>query len=258
MQQQIQNLNEFINRLENRRDNETIGCTTNKIILLLKDFIETFQESYFELKNTINLLQNQITKNIQLEEKEINSKKIKEEIDNSSGLPSTSITTLMEWNNGKKAHILFNGPIPTPKTFNEIVSGHRNVSIVIRTKDDSIFGCYSSKLRSPMSLRDNDFDVRDDNQFYVFTLRNHCGIPPMKFTKKDNEYTLARFASSNETMIAEAESCFKLASEKGVSSISKYFSQEYNNVPSCSTQLFVNCSGEDTFTVQSLHIIEWK
>ena len=248
----IKNLHNFVHRLENRRDNETLACTTNKVVLLLKDMVMTMQDMYTEiqtLKEQVNSQQPVIIQEEKAPQNDI--------IDEESGLPIDCLNQLKEWNNGKTAKVLCNSEVMTTKRFNEIVSGHQNVCIVIRTKDNHIFGTFSSKLKSPKSIRDDDFDVVDDDQYYVFSLRNTCGIKPTMFKKTKTMYTIARYASTNETVIFEAEQCFTLATQVGISSVIDSFPKQYKNVPEDYLKLFTD--GEKTsFEMASIHIIEFN
>ena len=254
MQQRMEHLYDFIKILENRRENETLACTTNKLVMIIRDVIDAMQDMNNEIQSLREQIQNQQPVVQMVEEKK---EEVKEIIHEESGLPLDSFNQLQEWNNNKTAKVLYHSDSITTKKFNEIVGGHQNVCIVIKTKDNHIFGTFSSKLRVPKNMRDDDFDVVDDDKYYFYTLKNSLGMNPTIFKKKKTMYTIARFSSQNESVIFEAENCFTLATATGVSYVISSFKDSYVDVPEEYLKLF-NGSNDSSFAMASIHIIEFK
>ncbi|ELP83747.1 hypothetical protein EIN_469610 [Entamoeba invadens IP1] len=253
MEEQISKLGIFIDRLEHRRDNETLQCTTNKVVLFLKDLFDAFSSFYNEYQTQVA----QLTKTI----KEMTPIPPQQQIENvkvANSLSQDDFVELKKFTQKQSYKVLYTGDVPTTKRFNEIVGGHTNVSLVVTTKENITFGCHSTKLKTPNSIRDNDFDVENDKGFFAFTLNNSRSVPPTKFTKKDVSYTVARFASNNETMLVEAEGFFKLATGEGTSMLAKDFAENYDDKTGCGSNLFVLKDGCDVFDAKRLDIIEWK
>ncbi|KAL7721054.1 TLDc domain-containing protein [Entamoeba marina] len=259
MQSKFNAINQYITTLEKRRENETAYCTANKIIYLVKDVTQALQDMYSEFCSTTQQLQQQIQSIGTVQpQKVIEEVVVEEELEPNSKLPISYVNQLKEWTTLKTFKVMYDGGVPTTKQFNQIVGGHYNITLVITTTDEAVFGTFSSKMRSPNSPRDNDFDYENDNEFFVFSLENNQKIPPQKFLKKNTSYTMARFASNNELMVVEAESCFKMANKDGVSYVSKYFQSDYTNTENITAEIFVKDKATETFVVKRLLVLEWK
>ena len=142
LDQKFNSLTILVNQLQKRREQDTLANTTKQVIMIVREVVSTMTAMYSVMKMIKQQLQNG-TLTVSSQQTEST-----DEIDNETGLLSSELDQIKEWNNSQTAKVLFKGNDISTKRFNEIVGDHKNVCIVIKTNDNHSFGVFASKLNS--------------------------------------------------------------------------------------------------------------
>ncbi|EDR29117.1 hypothetical protein EDI_287470 [Entamoeba dispar SAW760] len=136
------------------------------------------------------------------------------------------------------------------KGFNEKVCGRKNLLIIV-VSGKSIFGSWHSK-QIPKEKKDGFVYVKNDENHFVFTLRNIYNINPTKFLPREvNKYSksLCLSGSKSSTCIVGCYSCYFVETLDNESTVDWSFSSTYRDTSGKGHLIF---TGKQAFTTDRL------
>ncbi|EKE41606.1 hypothetical protein ENUP19_0041G0128 [Entamoeba nuttalli] len=134
--------------------------------------------------------------------------------------------------------------------FNEKVCGRKNLLIIV-VSGKSIFGSWHSK-QIPKEKKDGFVYVKNDENHFVFTLRNIYNINPTKFLPREVNHhskSLCISGSKNSTCIVGCYSCYFVETLDNESTVDWSFSSTYRDTSGKGHLIF---TGKQAFTTDRL------
>ena len=161
---------------------------------------------------------------------------------------------LEEWT-GKSIFVtLFDTDIDefSSRSFWRSIKGRSNVMILIQTCDNYLFGSYHSTLPECQEK------YREDNDHFVFTIRNPKNYPPTKFTiKKDWKHrNLYVYGDDQISDVFFVFGCF-LICNNNESFIKTIFNSAYTHDWDVDASMFVGNVWDNYFDIERLLCIQF-
>ena len=165
---------------------------------------------------------------------------------------------LCKWTQYETYELIYESEVDgyTSRSINMNINGKRNVMILIVSDNGSIFGCFNS-FEIPKAQKEDQWII-DDNDFFVFTLRNKQKTQPMKFTLKEGiEKSLVISPNTSRLWIIATHACFGLK-QMDKNYIANNFCENYNCPSDITEDIFVGCHFPSTFIISKVYAIQWN
>ncbi|ELP91993.1 hypothetical protein EIN_386870 [Entamoeba invadens IP1] len=159
---------------------------------------------------------------------------------------------LKSWTSASRLHLVYDSSQQffDSKGFNEKVCGRKNL-LIVAVSGKSIFGSWHSK-QVPKEKKDSFVYIKDDENHFVFTLKNEFNIPPTRFFPNEvgkHTKSLCLSGSKNTTCIVGVYSAFFIETVDDGSTVDWSFNTNYKDPTEKGHLIF---TGKESFTTDRL------
>ena len=169
--------------------------------------------------------------------------------------PPNYTEIIEEWTGKKIYQILYDTDIDefSSRSFWRSIKGRTNIMIIIQTSKNYVFGSYHSLLPNRQEM------YTEDNEHFVFTIRNPKEYPPTKFMikKEWNKKSLYIYGDDQISDVFFVFGCF-LICNNGESFIKKIFNYTYKHDRDIDATIFVGNVWEEYFDVERLICVQFN
>ncbi|EDR28745.1 hypothetical protein EDI_341950 [Entamoeba dispar SAW760] len=139
---------------------------------------------------------------------------------------------------------------------NLCICGKENIMVIIVTKHGYVFGSFNS-LKLPVPKKTEEW-VKNDPNFFVFTLSNPKKTNPMQFYLKDKTADGLNISpSTSKKWVIATNACFGIKQVDGCY-ISNSFVQYYNVPNGITEDIFVGSHYPQTSDISKVIALQWK
>ncbi|BFU25871.1 hypothetical protein EHI8A_008000 [Entamoeba histolytica HM-1:IMSS-B] len=139
---------------------------------------------------------------------------------------------------------------------NGCICGKENIMVIIITKHGYVFGSFNS-LKLPIPKKTEEW-VKNDPNFFVFTLSNPKKTSPIQFFLKDKTADGLNISpNTSKKWIIATNACFGIKQVDGCY-ISNSFVQYYNIPNGITEDIFVGSHYPQTYDVSKVIALQWK
>ncbi|KAL7711943.1 E3 ubiquitin protein ligase BRE1 [Entamoeba marina] len=143
----------------------------------------------------------------------------------------------------------------TPLAFNSRVCGMPNIMILIITTEGYSFGCYNRKVIPSEPTRRYKY-IKNDQRFFVFSLRNPENNPPFRVCRKSKGKSFCVWCSENRAYTFTIKRFLRIVqAPQGSHFISGLYHKCYRDTTRNSYQRF---TGNDEISIHKVVAIQWS
>ncbi|ELP93271.1 hypothetical protein EIN_056460 [Entamoeba invadens IP1] len=164
--------------------------------------------------------------------------------------------TLKGWCKSQQYNVLYDSNLDglSRKLINARTCAKAKTMFIVCSKS-SVFGCFNG-AQLPIETNSISF-VKEDDDFFAFSLKNPHNTQPLKFAHKTNTLTFCINAyGEDDSWLIYCYHCFYIRTN-GLSKIDNTFSSFFVDQSGFGSSIFNNTVSPNTFTIDRIIVLQW-